>query len=190
MGASRIGQVIRIFTVLFMLVAGLGSVLTENAKAEEAWQLLKPDGLGFSIEMPEAPNAQEEDIDLGDGTSAKMRTFQIISQNVIYDITVADYPSGAIQAAGGDAQALDNARDGILRQAMGQLKSDTKIVFADRPTRELLIDMTMDMTARSRIFIVGDRLFNVGVITRNGNERSASVERYFASFKLADGRKP
>lgn len=165
-------------------------MLTRSAAAEDAWQLVNPDGLGFSVEMPRLPNAKEESVDIGNGKSAKMRTLQILSESVVYDITVADYPKGAIQAAGDEAQVLDNARDGILQNAMGPLKSGTKIEFVGRTTRELLVDMTTGFTSRSRIFIVGDRLFNVGAITEDGNVRSALVERYFASFKLTDAQKP
>lgn len=190
MRASWIERVIRGFTGLFILVAGSGAVLTRCATAEEAWQLVKPDGLGFSIEMPKRPNVEEEDVDLGEGTSAKTRTFQIISESVIYDVTVADYPKGAVEAAGGEAQALDNARDGMLQSVMRPLKSETKIEYVGRATRELLVDMTKPFTLRSRIFIVGDRLFNVGAITLDANVRSAPVERYFASFSLTDAEKP
>lgn len=172
------------FSILFAFIA------LNAAVAEDAWQVVKPDGLGFSIAFPVAPHVQEDDVDLGDGQSAKTRTFQIISGNVIYDVTLADYPKGAMQAAGGDEQVLDNARDGAVRNAPGPLKSETKIEFAGRPARELLIDMSMNHTARSRIFIVGDRLYNVGIIVRNGNEQSPPIEKYFASFKLTEAAKP
>ncbi|MGQ0456132.1 MAG: hypothetical protein ACT4OU_03610 [Hyphomicrobium sp.] len=179
----------RLMVPMRSLVAFLFALFAANAAAEDAWQVVKPDGIGFSIEMPVPPSNQEEDVDLGDGQNAKMRTYQILAGNAIYDVTIADYPKGTI-ASIGEGQILDNARDGAVKNAMGPLKSETKIEFAGRPARELLVDMTMGMTLRSHIFVVGDRLYNVGHIAANGKERSTTAEKFFASFKLIDANKP
>lgn len=158
--------------------------------AAEGWQILKPEGLGFSIEFPSPapPSPDEQSVDLGDGTSATMRTFQIISDGVMYDVTIADYPRGALASQEND-EMLDNARNGALNSAPGTLRSETKVEVAGRPARELLIDM-MGMVVRCRVFAVEDRLFNVGVITPKGEETSAPVEKYLASFRLTDAPKP
>ena len=136
----------RKFTAIFFAL-----MLQTSLCAAEGWESLKPDGLGFSVEFPEKPNIEEEDVDIGDGKSAKMQTFQIRTSNTIYDVTVAQYPKGTIQAIG-EQQALDNARDGAVNNALGPLLSETKIEFAGRSARELLIDMTMGLPRGAAFF--------------------------------------
>lgn len=158
--------------------------LAGAAAAEEAWHKVEPAGQGFAVEFPLKPSASEEKVDLGAGKQAVMRTWQIRAATAIYDVTTADYPKGMI-AEIGEAQVLDNAVAGAVGNALGPLISDTKLDYVGRPARELIVDMTMGMNVRSLVFIVGDRLFNVGAITKKGNERSPEIERYFTSFKLA-----
>lgn len=174
-----------VFEVLMRILAALFLTLGLGLSpcSAETWQAVKTDGLGFSIEMPGDPKVEEQDVDLDDGAKAKMRTIQILSVDTIYDVTVADYPKGTVQSIGDD-KVLDNARDGALSESGETLVRETRIEFAGRPARELLITMPMGMSLRSRIFVVGDRLFNVGAITKKGNETSANIEKYFASFKL------
>lgn len=167
----------RVLALLFAITLG------PSPSAAEPWQAVNTDGLGFAIEMPGNPKVEEQDVDLGEGKSAKMRTIQMLSPNAIFDVTIADYPAGMTQSLGPDTM-LDNARDGALANAPGPLKSESKVVFAGQPARELLVDMTMGMTLRSYIFLVQDRLYIIGAITRNGTERSADIEKYFGSFAI------
>ena len=157
-------------------------LLTADFCGAESWHVAKPHGLGLVIEFPLKPNLSEQTVDLGKTGKATMRVHQVRTSNAIYDLTVVDYPKGALTEP--SETQLDNARDGALRNAMGPLIAETKITVAGQPARELLIDMTMGYLVRSRIFFVGDRLFNVGAITKKGNETSADIEKYFASFKL------
>jgi hypothetical protein len=154
--------------------------------AEDAWQVLKPDGRGFEIAFPQKPEVKESAEDIGDGQIAKTWTYSILSlsEHTIYDVTIAEYPVGAINP-NELAQHLDNARDGGLRSSGGTLKSETTIEIGGLPARELLVDL-MGMVARSRIVIAGNRLFIVGAITSKGAEQSPASEKYFASFKLAE----
>lgn len=174
-----------------MFIALLLLTFVHAAAAKEVWHLLKPDGLGFSIEFPSEPRAEEQDVDISNGKSVKMRTFQLLTAatSSLFDVTLADYPAGSVASIGED-QALNNARDGALGKSEFKLNSETKIDYAGRPARELIVTMGMGLTLRSHIFIVGDRLYNVGHIAAAGNERSETAEKFFASFKLIDAPLP
>jgi len=167
-----------------VIAALLAVVLVAVPCAADGWEEFKPEGLGFSVAFPAKPHAKEETIDLGEGTSATVRTFQILAENAIYDVTVVDYPAGTVASAGSEDQVLDNARNGAVANAPGPMLSEAKIEFAGRPAREITIDMSMGMVSRSRIFIVGDRLFNVAAIAARDKAKSENIEKYFASFKL------
>lgn len=84
----------------------------------------------------------------------------------------------------GEEQVLDNARNGAVNSAPGPLLSEAKIEFAGRPAREFAVDMSMNLVARTRIFLVGDRLYSLGAITKKDETKADRIEKYFASFKL------
>ena len=157
--------------------------------AADGWQTITPAGLGFSVDLPAKAEIKDEKVDLGEGKSAMVHTRQVRAPNATYDVTLAAYPKGTVESIGGE-QVLDNARDGALANALGPLLSETKLDVAGHPARELTIDMTMDHVVRSRIFTVGDRLFNVGAIMKTADSKAEHIEKYFASFKLMDGAKP
>jgi hypothetical protein len=174
--------------LLIVLTLLLGGI----AAAQENWQVERPRGFGFSVEFPAASTFEQQKVDLGGGQSATMSTWQVrqlVAPGAIYDVTVAAYPKGSIDASRIE-EHLNNARNGALANAIGPLISETKIDLAGRPARELVVDMTMGMNSRMRIFFVGDSVFNIGVITRKGNERSPGIERFFTSFKLTEPPKP
>lgn len=168
-----------------LAAASAALALATGPCAAETWQAVTPEGAGYSVELPGKPSAEEETVDLGDGKSARVRTIKFQSLNTIYDVTIADYPKGTVQSIG-EQQLLDNARNGAVANAPGPLLSETKLDVGGHPARELMVDMTMNLVARSRIFTVGDRLFNVGAITNKDKTKAEAIEKYFASFKLLD----
>ena len=173
----------RLSAVAFVLI-----LLAAPAAADD-WQTVAPAGLGFSVALPAKGEVKDEKVDLGGGKSAMVHTLQIRASNATYDVTIADYPKGTVESIGAE-QVLDNARDGAMANALGPLLSETKIDVAGHPARELTIDMSMDHVVRSRIFTLGDRLFNVGAIVKTSDAKAEHIERYFASFKLTDGAQP
>lgn len=156
-------------------------LLVTPAAAKDAWHVITSNG--FSVEIPAPTNVKEQKVDIGEGQRATMRVWQIRSGGAIYDVTIAEYPKGSIDAAKID-EHLDGARNGAVANSMGPLVGETKIDFAGRPARELILNMSMGYHARTIIFIDGDRLYSLGAITKKDNVRSPDIERYFASFKL------
>jgi len=107
----------------------LAMPLTLSPTAAETWQAVKTEGLGFKIEMPGDPKVEEQDVDLGDGKSAKMRTIQILSPQAIYDVTIADYPAGMAQSIGTDT-VLDRLYNiGAITKDGGERSADIEKYF-------------------------------------------------------------
>lgn len=169
--------------ILALLFASLLHVLPAAAQTAVPYT---SEAMGYSVTFPAKPNVKDETVDLGDGQSAKMNTVQILAANAIFDVTVAEYPKGTVQSIGED-KVLDNARDGAVANAPGPLISEAKIDFAGRPARELTIDMSMNHVSRNRIFVIGDRLFNVGAVAAKDKTKSEAIEVFFSSFKLSAG---
>lgn len=172
---------------LVLLVISLA--LSAWPATADGWQAVNAPDLGFSALFPVKPHVSEDTADLGDGQKAKTSVYQIIATNTIYDVTVAEYPKGML-APIGEEQVLDNARDGAVANAPGPLLGETKMEFAGRPARELKVDMSMNLVATNRIFVVGDRLYSVGAVTNKDRTNSPDIAKFFASFKLEGASKP
>lgn len=165
--------------IALLVALTLGAVLPEAGIAETV------KGDGFTADFPLPPHTKDETVDIGDGKKARMQTYQIQTKNTIYDVTIATYPPGLLKSIA-EEQVLDNARDGAVGSAMGPLISETKLEYAGHQAREIAIDMTMNLIARTRFFIDGDRLVTVGATTNKDHTKDEHIEKFFASFKLQD----
>lgn len=148
--------------------------------AADGWQKVTIDTLGSTIELPDAPNVKDEEVDLGDGQVAKMRTYAVMANGAAYDVTVSQYPDDYIDQNALE-QSLENTRNNLVNNGIGTFKSETKITIAGQPARDVLLD-AMGMDMRCQIVFVGDRQFLVTAITPKSLD-PAVPEKFLASFK-------
>ncbi len=146
--------------------------------AAEAWELVKPDNLGFSVEFPGKPEYKEEEGDDG----GKIRTYAVKSPAAAYDVTIWDLPEEAT-APENVSQFLDNFRERNLDGITAKLRAETKIEIGGHPARDVTADV-MGMVWRGRIVVAGNRLYQIVAIVSKAEEQSATTEKYLLSFKL------
>ena len=146
--------------------------------AAESWELVKPDNLGFSVELPGNPEFKEENGDDG----GKIRTYAVRSSAAAYDVTIWDLPEGATTPEN-VSQFLDNFRDSTLDGISAKLRTEAKIEIGGHPARDVTADV-MGMVWRGRMVIAGNRLYQVVAIVSKASEHSETTEKYLSSFKL------
>lgn len=144
----------------------------------ETWELVKPDGLGFSVELPEKPEFNEEQGDDG----GKIRTYAVKSTTAAYDVTIYDLPEGGIESDDID-RVLDNIRDRTIGGVRGELKAETKIDIGGHKARDLTADV-MGMVWRSKIVIANNKIYQIVAIISKAAEHAETTEKYLSSFKL------
>jgi hypothetical protein len=169
----------RNFIALLLILA----VLTGECAAE-SWEVVKPAGLGFEVELPGKPEYDEQSDDLGGGEKGMIRTYVVKSSSAAYDVTIFDLPKAGV-APEDVSQVLDNVRDRTLDGVTATLRTETKVDIGGHPARDVTADV-MGMVWRGRIVIAGNRLYQVVAIISKAAETSATTERYFASFKLSE----
>ncbi|MEQ1578822.1 MAG: hypothetical protein ABL894_14390 [Hyphomicrobium sp.] len=169
----------RILIALFLAIA-----LPIETSAAETWETVKPDGLGFSVEIPGKPEYTEMTDDFGDGKSGLIRTYVVKSPAAAYDVTIFDLPEGAV---GPDdvERVLDNMRDQSIQNVRGQLRAETKIDIGGHQARDVTAE-TMGMVWRSRLVIAKGKIYQVVAIVSKAAEQSETTIKYLASFKLLD----
>jgi hypothetical protein len=98
----------------------------------------------------------------------------------------SDYPEATVQASDA-APMLAGARDGGVGNVNGQLVSDAEVTLNGYPGREFSASVTQagqEMMLRERVYLVGNRLYQVLVLVPKGQENSTEVEDFLQSFQL------
>ena len=102
-------------------------------------------------------------------------------------VSYGDYPESIIQKISPQV-ILDGARNGMVSNINGKLISETKIALEGNPGRELLIDVLagkgQEMTLKTRIFLVKNRLFQIMWLAPKGRASIIEMDAFLQSLKL------
>ena len=101
-----------------------------------------------------------------------------------------------VTSTGADLQNfLDLTRDGFIRGAGANKIGEEKISLGDYPGRELQFVITVnngtDITARTRIFIVGKRLYSLTYLhvkDMDAKFASETAAKFFSSFEVTPSK--
>jgi hypothetical protein len=104
-------------------------------------------------------------------------------------VGIADYPKGTITSS---TQSLDGAIHGVAKRVNGTIRSNVPYTFGNLTGLDALIDGPSSGAAanasrsvlHARIFIIGDRLYQVFYQGPAGTEKSSIALRFLDSFAL------
>ena len=160
--------------------------LPPPAFAEDKWQLFAPDGFEFTVEMPDKPEQQVEQVPLDGGAMARQEAYLLRRPETgyeQYDFTKVEYPPGSIgRSDEAIKQALDGSQAGGVEPVDGTVDSEKTITLHGRMTREFTATVMKTVTMRTRLVIVGDTLYLMTLLTPKDRASGPDAERYFASF--------
>ena len=111
-----------------------------------------------------------------------------------YFVSYWDYPPGLVQPDKLE-KMLDASRDGSVANVGGKLVREEKITLMGNPGRDLVIDTGSSAgpgarLLRGRLFIVGNRMYQIMVVTPKNQKSSPETEAFLQSFKLLGGPPP
>jgi len=132
----------------------------------------------FSVRMPNAPQHQVITIDPADPTPMHLFTAQ--RGTTAYMVAFADIPVDGRKAG----EVLDGARDNALKRPGRTLLAERSLSLGSNPGRELEIAAPNDLLLRVRVFLVGARLYQVAVTTRDKNVLATDGAKFLESFKV------
>ena len=133
----------------------------------------------FKAKFPGKPKEQDQS---QMGITVKM--FMTESKNGSYGVAVANIPPGI--PGGGD---LDGAVNGIVRSGNGTVKSNNPITVNGKyPGREFSATITQPKQgqARGKVFIAGNRLYQVLVLGTDSFANGTEANEFLNSFVLLD----
>ena len=98
-------------------------------------------------------------------------------------VTFSDYSPGHVQRNGA-ADVLANVAKGGAAQAGGTITSQKAISLGNHPGLEVqFADAANGMDVRNRIYLVGDRLYQVMAVTKPTTDR-AKIDQFLDSFEV------
>ncbi|MCI0456986.1 MAG: DUF1559 domain-containing protein [Gemmataceae bacterium] len=153
---------------------------------QAGWKEYSPAGAGCTVLMPPGqiiPLTQDVPTPQG-----KSRLYvHTIQKDVMtkYALLYGDLPGGA--KPGLEEAILNGARDGIPGKVPGaRITNEEKITLGTYPGRALTVDMPKVGLIRARVYLVGNRLYQLMVLGNNAFITSPDAERFLGSLKLND----
>lgn len=137
---------------------------------------------GFSVSMPGTPT-EETNTSSSAAGDIDMHMFSLRSGGNAYLVGYSDYPPDLLEGIEPD-DLLDFARDGAV--SGGTLVSEAPITLNGHPGRDLTVETSEEgMKIYIRMYLVGNRLYQVIVSTRDG-DLTEDMSDFLDSFKLRE----
>lgn len=147
------------------------------------WEEFSSSEGAFSILMPGTPTEQTKTVNTAVGP-IDAYFFLLERKDIAYMVGYSDYPDTVVQKTNPDA-ILEGARNGAVANVQGKLLNELIISLNGYPGRELKIEPAGGKgTIKAKIFIVGNRLYQVMVVTPKEKAFSKNVRRFLDSFKF------
>ena len=139
----------------------------------------------FTITFPKKPTKQTQKVKTSLG-ELEVHLYIVDQKDRGFITGTTDYPKGSIKDENRE-KMMDGARDGNVKSMKGKLLSEKKVTLGKKKHqgRELLIEMpAIKGVYRSRLFLVGDRLYQIVALWPEEFVKSKETTAYMDSFKL------
>lgn len=175
----------RIIPLLLLLFLTCAGAFAQQSPGE--WLTFKSPEGRFSINMPGHPEGSSKEVNSEVG-KLMLYTFEIGTDSGHFGAAYADYPIAPRDAANA-AEVLVAVQNGSVKGINGKILSEKVISFKEYPGREFKASGEMNnfkFVYSARIFIVGQRLYQMVVVTSVGNEDRPDVSKFLTSFDIAE----
>ncbi len=98
-------------------------------------------------------------------------------------VAYTDYPAAALAADHGRAQ-LDAARDALLRNIGGSVRSEEEVMIEGFPGRQVYAEGRAGARLKARFVAAGPRLYQIAYVGAKDGVAMADIDMFLTSFKL------
>lgn len=169
---------LRFLTAFLFLL--LGTLAPASA---QQWAEYRPQGAGFRIEFPAAPDIESEDIPSSVGPLRMTSAEFLVPDEALFMVADTAYPASVV---GSDPEAvLDGALEGFLEKAKANLREEIRLTIDGKPARRVTVEAPKgDLLGTGLLVLSGDHLYIVMALVPNGQENSEKVQLFLKSFAL------
>ena len=162
----------RLSLILFLKFLVAPSLIASQATD---WVRVAPVGGGFSVMMPGKP---EEEVKPGEDFTSHL--FTITTDKAIYLVGYGDYVTNIKLNVSGELVAN---RDNFLKALDAKL-IESKEISMDGHTGLEFTGESDQASFKSRVYLFGNRIHQIGVAVFKGKDDTANADRFFGSFSF------
>jgi hypothetical protein len=158
-------------------------VLSACAPSTPDWREYSGEDGDFSVQMPAAPKEQVDEYDTDSGKVVVHMNGATVG-DMDYIMAYSDYPADLVAAKGAEG-ILNDARDGAVTNTKGELVAEQALDLNGNPGLFLQVGSPDGKgLAQAKLFLVGNRLYQIFVAGPKENADSEDVQFYLDSFAL------
>lgn len=163
------------------VVSGLAAIMAPSAALAQSWHEFRASDGKFLALMPgEMRNTEQS---YGNGGEGRRLLVELAADEA-YLLEWTDYPA-SLSASKPAAQHLVEAQANALKAfANGRLLRDKTIAFGQWPGRTFVIDLGDGLILQANHYWVGDRLYQLIVVTAKDKSNSPVIADFFAAFRI------
>lgn len=160
------------------------SLTSGGHPARMNWQVVSRPDDGFRIEMPADPkDLQVPAYNEAGSTEPVKMIFANPDGDTTFAISWEDNPPVSRVNNRAPDKTLDAARDGMLARTQTSLTSESRLMAAGYPARDISSKNTEGGVLNARLIFAGDRLYTLLALFPSSNaRREQDVVRFFNSF--------
>ncbi len=167
--------------LLSILLAGCGSMTVQEYTSQDG---------RYRVQFTGKPTIQEKTVQTPVGPVITRIAISEDWSRTARMVMYADYPPHLIHAGNRDG-GLDGACQGMVSEAQLVTLSKVPITLNGHPGREVTFDSQPGrpggkVVGRARLYLVGNRLYQVLIAGPDGRVPPETIESYFNSFSLLD----
>jgi hypothetical protein len=170
-----------------LLVALCPVVLCAEDKKDEKGFTLNPKGGKFSVALPDKPTEKTNKLKTDTG-EVEVHMFLLDLKDRVYLVSYNDYPADSVGTK--VESVLDGVVEGNAKAIKGKVVSSERIKFGKKeyPGRDIRIEFGGEKKNiyRARVYLVGDRLYQVVALGPDEFTKSKEVDEYFKSFAITE----
>jgi len=147
-------------------------------------ELSVPEGR-FAVLLPGKPRHESRALNTAAG-ALTMTMYSFSLERGTMGVAYTDYP-GAALAAGHMRAQLDAARDALLRNIQGGVRSEEDISVAGFPGRQVFAEGragAQGAVLKARFVVAGSRLYQIAYVGARDGVDMADIDMFLTSFKL------
>jgi hypothetical protein len=148
----------------------------------QTWIAFKPEGVGYSLEMPGEWTLSSENINTAIGPLKANMAAVTVADRAFMTMWIA-YPEDVVRSRPVGTM-LDGARDGAVANVKGTLRKEDRITVNNLPAREIIIDAPNNLVVIARYFLLRNILVQALTAGARGAEVAADTRRFLNSLKV------
>lgn len=159
--------------------------LSLAACGQPAWRAFTSEKGGFTVSVPRVPTEQTNRVTTAVG-AVDMNLYVCEAGDVAYFVGYSDYPQSFVEQAD-VAGLLAGAMNGAAGGVGGTIRSSRDISLEGHPGKEFKADAKIngrDGTFEGRVFLVGNRLYQIFVVGLKHKASPAKIDQFLRSFTL------